>query len=77
MQSIQTSNPFSASNTVYYRDADGDGYGTSAQTVIACGTPVGYVGNNADCNDANAIEKPNQEWFLDADNDSYSSATNT
>ncbi|MBC8029563.1 MAG: putative metal-binding motif-containing protein [Pyrinomonadaceae bacterium] len=41
--------------TVYYRDADADGFGdrNDSVTVTACGTPpAGYVANKGDCNDA-------------------------
>lgn len=48
-----------SANTTYYRDADGDTYGDALNTTTACtGTPVGYVTNNLDCNDANAAIKP-------------------
>jgi len=39
--------------SVYFRDADGDGYGNASVTIIACTLPTGYVTNNTDCNDAN------------------------
>ncbi len=44
--------------TTYYRDVDGDTYGTPASTVQACAKPAGYVTNNTDCNDANAAIRP-------------------
>ncbi|MBC8047850.1 MAG: T9SS type A sorting domain-containing protein, partial [Fimbriimonadaceae bacterium] len=38
----------------YYADADGDGYGSINSIQSTCdGVPVGYVANDADCNDAN------------------------
>ncbi len=43
---------------LYYADADGDGYGDAASSVLACAPPPGYVANNADCNDADATENP-------------------
>jgi hypothetical protein len=42
----------------YYRDADGDGYGTSAITTQACSAPIGYVSNSNDCNDADSSVHP-------------------
>ena len=43
----------------YYADADGDGFGNAAVTVITCsGAPTGYVANSLDCNDSNAAIKP-------------------
>lgn len=46
-----------APNT-FYLDADKDGYGTSDTKVEACVAPAGYVNNNTDCNDTNAIVNP-------------------
>ncbi len=43
----------------YYRDADGDGYGTATITIRACSAPAGYVSNNSDCDDVQAGIHPN------------------
>ncbi|HWN88544.1 MAG TPA: Calx-beta domain-containing protein [Chitinophagaceae bacterium] len=43
----------------YYRDIDGDGYGSSSSgTIQACGATNGYVSNNTDCNDNNGAVNP-------------------
>jgi len=55
----------------YYRDMDGDGFGNPSNTTQACSLPGGYVTNNQDCNDNNALEKPGQTWYADLDNDGY------
>ncbi|MFO0747257.1 MAG: MopE-related protein [Myxococcota bacterium] len=44
--------------TTWYRDADGDGYGTPATTTQACVKPTGYVASNTDCNDGSAAVSP-------------------
>lgn len=44
--------------TVYYRDADGDGYGDPKSSKSSCSKPAGYVVNNTDCNDSNANVYP-------------------
>ncbi|WP_164009468.1 MopE-related protein [Pyxidicoccus trucidator] len=42
----------------WYRDADGDGYGSASTTTQNCLQPAGYVANALDCNDANASTRP-------------------
>lgn len=42
----------------FYRDADGDGYGTTLSTTQACQPPAGYVTSSSDCNDSNASVNP-------------------
>ncbi len=42
----------------YYHDSDGDTYGDPADSIQACSAPPGYVGNDLDCNDADAAIKP-------------------
>lgn len=44
--------------TTYYADADGDGYGDAASTILGCFPPDGYVENSTDCNDADAAVNP-------------------
>lgn len=39
--------------TMWFQDADGDGYGNPAISVQACSAPAGYVANNFDCDDTN------------------------
>ncbi len=59
----------------FYRDMDMDGFGNPSVTQMACSAPGGYVANNTDCNDNDALEKPGQIWYKDTDNDGYSNGT--
>ncbi|RME94605.1 MAG: hypothetical protein D6772_14365, partial [Bacteroidetes bacterium] len=59
---------------IFYRDADNDGFGAPADTVLACSPPTGYVALPTDCNDEDAREFPGQVWYLDMDGDGYSGA---
>jgi len=46
------------SGDVYYRDADEDGYGDGAVSIISCSAEQGYVENNTDCDDNDAAINP-------------------
>ena len=61
----------SAINTsTWYRDADGDGYGTSATSVESCDAPTGYVDNTEDCDDTDSAVSPDAAEICDElDND--------
>jgi hypothetical protein len=59
----------------YYRDADKDTFGDPDETLQNCTPPQGYVTDNTDCNDSNALEFPGQTWYKDEDNDGYSDGT--
>jgi hypothetical protein len=60
------------SAATWFRDADGDGFGNPAQSIVACSKPSGYVLNNSDCDDTNPNINPNTVWFEDKDADGYS-----
>ena len=65
---------YSASNCnelAYYEDSDGDAFGNALNLVMACEQPLGYVLDNSDCNDLDALINPNTAWFLDADDDGF------
>ena len=42
-----------ACNTIWYQDADGDGYGNPQISIRICTPPAGYVNNSQDCDDSN------------------------
>ncbi|MCK6551185.1 SBBP repeat-containing protein [Myxococcota bacterium] len=44
--------------TIFYRDGDGDGYGSAIESLRACSLPSGYVTNNLDCDDARFSVRP-------------------
>jgi hypothetical protein len=52
--------------TTFYADGDGDGFGNPSVTAFACNQPLGYVTNNADCNDSeptiNPSALPIKQW---------------
>ncbi len=59
----------------FYEDVDGDGFGDPNSFTMYCAAPMGYVGNDMDCDDMDADEIPGQVWYADLDNDGYSSGT--
>ncbi len=50
--------------TVWYVDADGDGYGDLGGGMDSCTRPPGFVGNHDDCMDTNANVHPNQPDYF-------------
>lgn len=70
---VDDEDPDSSGSQTYYADTDGDGYGNPAETLSSCNLPAGYVADNTDCDDADALEFPGQVWFIDADGDGYGS----
>ncbi|MDP4798852.1 MAG: MopE-related protein [Crocinitomicaceae bacterium] len=63
--------------TLYYADTDGDGFGDPAMDTLLCNAPAGFVANNTDCNDADALINPNTVWYQDLDNDQVGNAAVT
>ncbi|MEW6587241.1 MAG: CARDB domain-containing protein, partial [Nitrospirota bacterium] len=59
----------------YYMDSDADGYGDPNEAVQSCTRPQGYVTDNTDCDDNDALEHPGQTWYKDTDGDGYSDGT--
>ncbi len=53
----------------WYRDADGDGWGYYADSLVSCEAPSGYVAVSGDCDDATAGGPPGEEYCDGFDND--------
>ncbi|MEY4117974.1 MAG: hypothetical protein RLZZ116_1302 [Planctomycetota bacterium] len=66
---------FTLQSIWYYRDADGDGFGSPTGTILAVPT-AGFVANNLDCNDSNPAIHPDTVWYRDLDGDGFGSAAN-
>ena len=62
-------NTISVTPTLFYADADNDGFGDLTNDSLSCSAPVGYVANSNDCNDADAAINPNTVWYMDMDGD--------
>jgi hypothetical protein len=62
---------------IWYADDDSDGFGNSADTIVSCTQPLGYVADNTDCDDSDANEFPGQTWYIDADGDDYGASSAT
>ena len=59
--------------TRYFADADRDGFGDAASSLVACSAPPGYVGNDDDWDDTQAGQNPDVPGTLIRDDFSESS----
>lgn len=58
------SDPGITGQSIWYADADGDGYGNASASELSCIQPGGYVSNNIDCDDTNAAVHPRSNGNL-------------
>ncbi len=49
----------------WYRDTDGDGYGTASASTVSCDPPTGYVADDTDCDDADDDINPGADEHCD------------
>jgi hypothetical protein len=60
--------------SLWFRDADGDGYGNPSNTVLACEAEPGTVGNGSDCDDADPLVQRPHGFWKDRDRDGFGNA---
>ena len=65
--------------STWYADADGDGFGDSAASVVRCAPPAGWVADDRDCDDNRDDIRPGQPEYCDeidrnCDGDPWASA---
>jgi hypothetical protein len=54
----------------YHADLDGDGYGSTANSIVSCDMPAGYIEDGSDCNDVESMINPSATEYCDlVDND--------
>ena len=54
----------------FYMDSDNDGFGNAERSLISCEQPVGFVDNDVDCDDGDALVNPDAVEVCDGvDND--------
>jgi hypothetical protein len=61
--------------SVWYTDADRDGYGDASTAASACTPTASQVANADDCDDTDRAVWEESEWFDDIDGDGYGSST--
>ncbi len=59
----------------WYPDVDGDGYGSDAETVVACEGPAGWTLDSADCDDDDADVSPSADELCNGQDDDCDSET--
>jgi uncharacterized delta-60 repeat protein len=57
--------------TAWFADVDEDGFGDADSTVMACEAPAGFVADDTDCDDSDALVGAPVLWYADADDDGF------
>ncbi len=60
-----TDDPTAVDASVWYADADADGFGDAATPSVACTTPPGYVATADDCDDTDGSTWPSADEYCD------------
>ena len=55
--------------TVWYADADGDGYGHASSSLAQCTEPTGYLSDDSDCDDTSSSVYPDAEELCNGSDD--------
>ena len=68
---VDDDDPDLTDSSIWYPDADGDGFGDSTAAVTLCFAPPGHVALGGDCLDTDATVNPgaHEEWFDGTDSD--------
>ncbi|UII75696.1 hypothetical protein LV716_15755 [Flagellimonas sp. HMM57] len=77
---LSSCNNDDCSESTYYKDADGDGFGTATDSKSSCTQPIGYVENAKDSDDTNAKIFPECKeitYYKDADGDGFGNANDS
>ncbi len=61
--------------TAFFPDADGDGFGNSANPTMACAAPMGFITTGGDCNDASGAVHPNAMEVCNGADDNCNGST--
>ncbi len=72
--------PFVVGNSqasTWYQDFDGDGFGNPLVTSVNLYVPTGYVADNTDCDDNNALIHAPVTYYADTDGDTYGDPNNS
>ncbi len=55
--------------TIWYADADGDGFGDAGSTTASCSLPSGYIADATDCDDTRSSVNPDEDELCNGRDD--------